>query len=53
MRRRLLAALLALATFGVGCAPGDPAPDPTPTAESQPPKDLPSADEAVKALVAA
>ena len=53
MRRRLIAALLAVATLGVGCAPGEPGPEPTPTVETRPPDDIPAADDAAGKVAAA
>lgn len=54
MRRRLIAALVALTTLGAGCTPGAPEPGPSSTAaETSRPDDVPQADDAAAALVTA
>ncbi len=51
--RRLLTVLLVTTLCLVGCAPDGDDGDSTPTSTAQPPADLPAADDAVTALVAA
>ena len=53
--RRFLAAIAVIALTFAGCAPGrnEPAPEPSPSADASPPKDLPQANPAVDALVKA
>lgn len=51
--RRLLAGMMAGFVLLAGCAPGEKRPSPDPTAPTAPPRDLPPADPAVDALVAA
>lgn len=53
MRRRLLAALLALTTLGAGCAPGATDPTPSPSISTERPDEVPSAEAAAAALVTA
>ena len=53
MRRGFAAALVTLALLLAGCAPGPEQPAPSPTEATDPPADLPAADDAVTALVAA
>ena len=53
MRRGFAAALVTLALLLAGCAPGPEQPAPSPAEATDPPADLPAADDAVTALVAA